>query len=67
MRALLWRGIALALAGCCSWLLWHWPQTVEPEPVEFLLENDCKNSLRMDENGDLICWENGSKITYRQK
>lgn len=34
MRNLLWRGLAVALAGCVSWLLWHWPAPRPPEPVE---------------------------------
>ncbi len=66
MRALLWRGIALALAGCCSWLLWHWPEPAETEAVEFLLENDCSQVLIEDENGNLICWNNGSKVTLER-
>lgn len=39
MRNLLWRGLALALAGCLSWTLWHWP--APPEPVEFMLDSHC--------------------------
>lgn len=43
MRNLLWRGLALALAGCLSWTLWHWPEP--PEPVEFSLTPDCMNGM----------------------
>lgn len=43
MRNLLWRGLALALAGCLSWLMWHWPAAAEP--VEFTLDADCLHNL----------------------
>lgn len=67
MRALLWRGIALALAGCCSWLLWHWPEPTEPEAVEFALENDCGTTLTEQSDGTWACWSNGEKIYYKLK
>ena len=39
MRNLIWRGLAVALAGCIGWLLWNWPAPAEP--VEFVLEQPC--------------------------
>ena len=41
MRGLFWRGVALALAGCTSWLLWHWPAPQYPQAVEFALAPAC--------------------------
>lgn len=44
MRNLLWRGLAVALAGGLSWLLWHWPEPAPPvEPIELTLDLNCEN------------------------
>lgn len=57
MRELFWRGAALALAGCISWLLWHWPEPVEPVPVEFVLD-ECTKDVPIPEDRWNSCFMN---------
>lgn len=47
MRNLLWRGLAVALAGCIAWLLWNWPAPAEP--VEFDLSECAADELAVFE------------------
>lgn len=46
MRGILWRGLAVALACCVSWLLWSWPEPQPAEPVEFVLV-ECTGGVPM--------------------
>ncbi len=62
MRNLLWRCIAVALAGCVGWLLWHWPAPVEP--VEFSLEVPCDAGFFPLEDGSFECWKDGVRVHY---
>ena len=63
MRGILWRGIALALAGVISWLLWNWPEPQESEALELTLETECP-SLQLQDDESLACWKDGRKIIY---
>lgn len=62
MRNLLWRGLAVALAGCVGWLLAH--PRIEETKVEFELEPPCSVAIVQNDAGELVCWKNGQRVVF---
>lgn len=66
MREVLWRAIAVALAGIVCWLAW--PSTPKgPSVVQFTLEPPCEVIVLKHEDGELECWENGAHKIIDQR